>query len=333
MISGKNLLLIIGAPRSGTTWLQIMLGAHPLVATTVEQTLYSRYTAPWIAAWQREAANIEQGRWYQGLPYLWSEDEFYDFLREFVGRVYGRVLEGKPQATHVLGKHPGYSAHVHDINRLLPGVRFIHVLRDGRDVALSMVAARKRIGFGAGTIQDAARAWKEYILAAREASRYQGRYLEIKYEDLLSDGPATLRTVFDFCGLPVDSDQVVAILEEHQFERMKARRQAADGKARTGAGHYRQGQAGGWQAQLGARQRCIFHQLAGDLLCELGYAGSNWWAGSKSQKVVLPPLAALSIWSQQASRRLFRAAAELLGPRLADRVRAARRGRRQGGGK
>jgi hypothetical protein len=196
-----------------------------------------------------------------------------------------------------------------------------------------MVAARRRIGFGSGTIQDAARAWKEYVLAAQEASRYQGCYLAVKYEDLLSDGPATLHTVFDFCGLPVDSDQVVAILEEHQFERMKARRQAADGQARTREGHYGKGQAGGWQAQFGARQRCIFHQLAGDLLCELGYAGSNWWAGSKSQKVLLPPLAALSIWSQQARRRLFRAAAELLGPRLADRVRAARRGRRQEGGK
>src|SRR5215471_21624711 len=102
MLSGKQLIYIIGSPRSGTTWLQAMIGAHPSVCTTVELTLFSKYTAPWIASWNEESANIKAGRWHQGIPFLWSEDEFYSFLTEFLDRVYAKVLAGKPEATHIL---------------------------------------------------------------------------------------------------------------------------------------------------------------------------------------------------------------------------------------
>ena len=121
----------------------MMIGAHPLVCTTVELTLFSKYTGPWIRAWELEADNTVRSRWNQGLPFLWSEDEFYDFLREFVGQVYERVLATNPKATHILDKHPGYSRYVVDINAILPNARFIQIIRDGRDVAMSMVSASK----------------------------------------------------------------------------------------------------------------------------------------------------------------------------------------------
>jgi len=47
----KEFLFIVGSPRSGTTWLQLMLGSHPSVCATAELTLYDKYLAPWLDAW------------------------------------------------------------------------------------------------------------------------------------------------------------------------------------------------------------------------------------------------------------------------------------------
>jgi hypothetical protein len=118
----KEFLFIIGSPRSGTTWLQLMLGAHPQVCATTELRLYNKYIAPWLEAWQGEALLSEEGKHYLGLPVLWTEGEFRDFLRSFLERVYAKVLATKPQATHVLDKHPHYSAFVEDIHFFIPGV-------------------------------------------------------------------------------------------------------------------------------------------------------------------------------------------------------------------
>lgn len=314
----KQFIFIIGAPKSGTTWLQIMISAHPQVCTTVELTLFSKYTAPWIKAWKAEAANIQQGRWNQGLPFLWSEDEFYGYLKEFLSKVYEKVLSINPQATHVLDKHPGYSMHVEDINMLLPGARFIHMIRDGRDVAVSMVAAQQRIGYGTGTIQDSAAEWKRNVRAAQETTQYHDRYMEVRYEDLLISGANTLKSVFDFCGLPATHNEVTAIIEEHKFDKMKAQRQHADKRAKTSAAFYRKGKIGSWQEEIQPVQRYVFDVIAGDLLCKLGYAKDGWWTNSIKQKFTLPIL----YKTMTMRNNVRRAAAALLGPTLTGYIKA-----------
>lgn len=323
MILDKQFIFIIGSPKSGTTWLQIMIGAHPLVCTTVELTLYSNYTAPWIKAWKYEADNIEQGRWNQGIPFLWTEDEFYDFLREFIARVYERVVATNPRATHILDKHPGYSMYVKDINKLLPDARFVHVIRDGRDVAVSMVSARQEIGYGAGTIPESAAAWQKHIRAARKARQYHGRYLEVRYEDLLTAGVDTLKTVFGFCGLPMSVENVAAIVDAHQFKRVKKKRLAPDKRVKANVAFYRKGKAGSWQEDMDPIQRYLFDEIAGDLLRQLGYANGNWWAESQSQLITLPLLAAISP-SQRRQRRIARVVKTFLGPTLSGHIRATR---------
>jgi hypothetical protein len=328
VLPDKGYFFIIGAPRSGTTWLQAMLGSHPRVCTTVELTLFDKYTAPWIETWRRESRNIEEGRWHQGLPFVWDEAEFYYLLGDFVKRVYRRVLDFKPDATHVLDKHPGYSLYVDDIHRILPEARFIHVLRDGRDVAVSMIAARRRAGFGPGTIPDAARLWKQSVLGAKHAGQYEGRYLEVRYEQMLADGEDILSQVLDFCGLSSSAQEVAAIWEEHQFDRMKQKRQTGDPRVQSTKAHYRKGKAGSWREELSATQRCVFHQVTGDLLEELGYAEEKWWAASRWQERALPIIARAELGSRRAKRRILSAGAVLLGPRLAERVKASQRARR-----
>ena len=228
MIESKEFLFIIGSPRSGTTMLQILLASHPQVASTVEQTLYQHYLAPWLDVWESEVKNIEERDWKLGLPILWKRGELEDFLREFLSRAYAKVLAIKPGATHLLDKHPGYSAHVRTIRRFVPRSRFIHIIRDGRDVAVSTLAAHAKMGFGPATIPGAAAKWKKFLVDARDAAEFASDYLEIRYEEFLAGKTETYARVLDFCGLPATTEWIAETIEANSFEKMKARGASPD---------------------------------------------------------------------------------------------------------
>lgn len=295
-ILSEEFVFIVGAPRSGTTWLQAMIGAHPRVCTTVELTLFTDYIPAWLEIWNKEQRNIEEDRWHKGLPVLWRERHLYDFIEKFLEQAYSALLDTHPQATHILSKNPAYALHVETIHRFLPQARFIHIVRDGRDVTASMIAASKRIGFGPSTVYKASRMWKRHVLAARIAHRYKGQYLELRYRDLLNDGQETLQAVFDFCNLPTKSREAAKILTEHQFEKMKEQRATPAKGIQAPKGAYRKGKVGSWQEDLSAGQQYRFHRIAGDLLVDLGYAKEeDWWAASLLHKVLLPPFAILPL--------------------------------------
>ena len=281
----KQFLFIIGAPRSGTTWLQSMLGAHPSVCTTVELTLFTQYAGTWLRAWRNEAAHISNGDWHQGLPAVWSETEFHAFLQLFLDRVYSKVLELKPTATHILDKHPGYSGCTDDIRLLLPHARFIHVIRDGRDVAASLVAAQRDMGFGCHSIAEGATTWKSHVVAARSASKFRGDYLEVRYEDFLECPQRSLRSLFDFSQLDADDALVAKIVDDCTFARMKATRQSANANIKEPTAHFRKGRSGTWKDDFRLIDRYAFHRISGQMLTENGYANDDWWGNTPAHRL------------------------------------------------
>jgi hypothetical protein len=286
----KQFVFIIGAPRSGTTWLQAMLGAHPSICTLTELKLYNDFTAPWIHAWKTQASQHQYGN-LTGLPTLWTEEEFYTYLREFLDRVYSHILEAKPDASVVLDKTPGYAFFIEDIERLVPKAKYIHIIRDGRDVATSMLAASQgwAKAWAPHEVKSAAAGWKKYVMAAQKARRLGERYLEVRYENILADGPQVLGTLFEFVGVPCDREQLLAISDDHTFEQMKQGKTESN-KIYQAEGFFRKGQSGDWKNGLTASQQFIFHDVAGELLCELGYANEAWWIGNRYQRLTLPLL-------------------------------------------
>ena len=76
----------------------------------------------------------------------------------------------------------------------------MHVIRDGRDVALSVLDRTVRDL----TAADVARRWQKKITKAREDSPKLDHYIEIRYEDLILDTEPTLRRVCEFIELPWD---------------------------------------------------------------------------------------------------------------------------------
>jgi LPS sulfotransferase NodH len=319
-IRQREFLFIIGSPRSGTTWLQLMLGAHPQVCATTELRLYNKYIAPWLQAWKEESLLTEEENHYLGLPVLWTEAEFHDFLRGFLERVYAKVITSKATATHILDKHPQYSQFVEEIHFFIPGARFIHIIRDGRDVAVSLAAASRQMGwFARESLPDYGAFWKRELLAARKASGYTGRYLEVRYEELSAEPAAVLKSVLGFCGLAASDELVAAIIEKHKFENLKRSRLSPAEGVRVPEGHYRQGKVGSWHGEFRALQRYLFDKTAGDLLWELGYAQKGWWAEGLHQRALLP----VAAQARKLYRRGAQAGAVLIGRKHVEGARGA----------
>ncbi len=297
-----------------------MLAAHPTVCASAELRLYSKYIAPWLQSWNEEARLTEGGRPYTGLPVLWREDEFHNFLEQFLEQVYSKVLATKPEATHILDKHPGYAQFVADIHRFVPRSRFIHLIRDGRDVAVSLFAASRKLGwFAKKPLHDYAELWQQRVRAASKAKLIPGcRYLELRYEDLSASPCETLKKVFDFCDLDSSDKLVADIVQQHTIDNLKRLRPTPVKGVRLPDGHFREGKVGNWSRDFSSVQRYLFDKTAGDLLRELGYAHNGWWAERPHQKFWVP-LAALGPALYRLWRRLGHAFSVFIGRRIAVR--------------
>jgi len=165
------------------------------------------------------------------------------------------------------------------ISKALPEARFVHVIRVGRDVALS----RAKRATEPATPERAAATWTKRIGKAREAAERLDHYLEVRYEDLVTNTEATLRRVCELIELPFDE----AMLRYHEraSERLEeiSRDLPARGEKAARAGAERAsahalakqppdaGRIAAWRRQMPDADRAAYEAVAGDLLAELGY--------------------------------------------------------------
>ena len=293
---GPSVVFLVGAPRSGTTWLQQLLGAHPEIGTPQETDLLDRYVGSWLASWRRQLVGSEgSGRRARGLPTVLTEEQFLSILRGFLAEVYGTVLAHKPGSHVVLDKNPYHSYHVADALDLLPDAGVIHLIRDGRDVACSLMRAATR-GWGEGWapthVDGAAELWREMVGTVRATA--PERYLEVRYEDLHADRASDLLVgLYTFCAVDAGEALARTVLEEFDLDRLRSLPAAeqpssivwsGEALARAGGtppepdGFVGGGRVGGWREQLSPYDRWLFDRVAGELLVELGYESDRSWA-------------------------------------------------------
>jgi len=278
---------VVGVNRSGTTLLRMMLDAHPQLTIPPE----THFVPELIDAAEEPSPTPEallatitrQREWGDfGL----TEEELLerfraieplnagDALRAFYSAYAERV--GKPRWGE---KTPIYVKSMRKIERALPEARFVHVIRDGRDVALSI---RDR-AVKEHPIDRIAERWVRRITRAREQAKRLAHYEEIRYENLILDTRATLELVCEFYELPWDD----ALLDYHQgsadrLEEMK--RELPDDGRRTTlsverrmATHARTTEkpdprrVSRWRESMDRSDRRQFESIAGPLLVELGY--------------------------------------------------------------
>ena len=271
-------LFIVGCPRSGTTWVQLLLSRHPAVATAPETQIFAYYLDHFLRQWRHEhegPGRKQQGT--AGLSRLLSQEEFEDLCRVSARLVLDKIQAGRPGAELVVEKSPRHALHAEFIRRLFPGARFLHVVRDPRDTVASLLAAGR--GWGSGWAPrnaiEAARLWREHMEAARRVSTPAGGYREVRYEDLVAEPVAQLRGIVDWLGLDADArfcDDAVAACDINRL------RDGANGKDMPLPGEksprefFRKGAPGGWRGELSRADVRIVEQLCGPLMQELGYA-------------------------------------------------------------
>ena len=136
-LAGRRLLFIVGSPRSGTTWLHMLLTRSPAIGSAFETHLFAGYMRSNFERWRRWAAADH----VMGLHHLLDEPAYFAILRDFAAAVLAKVSEDKPSARFILEKTPAHGAFADDILALFPDAFFIHLIRDPRAVVASLLAA------------------------------------------------------------------------------------------------------------------------------------------------------------------------------------------------
>jgi hypothetical protein len=283
--------IVVGSPRSGTTLLRLMLDAHPLLAIPPETGFLS--LAPKLKGWG-DRLRERFFRAVVGHPPpspAWPDFEIpaeafraaLERIEPFTAaegfRAFYRLYAARFGKPRWGDKTPLYCLELDTIRGVLPEARFVHLIRDGRDAALSL----RRQWFSPGwEMEKQAAYWRRCVLGARRAGLGRDDYLEVRYEELILDTQGTLGRICAFIGLEYDDAMLrydaraPARLEEHKG------RTRADGTALvTREQRLRQQQRTteppdparvfAWKHEMSAEDREAFARVAGDLLRELGY--------------------------------------------------------------
>jgi hypothetical protein len=270
-------LFVVGCPRSGTTLLQRMLDANPLLAVSNDPHFIP--FAPGVGAGLDPPVTEELVDWllrYRTFARLGLDErtvraaaasaatyrQLVAALYDAFGRERGKLLAGE--------KTPRYVRYLPLLHALFPGARVIHIVRDGRDVALSTLDwARPDRGPGRF------RLWREHPLAVcalswhwhvttgmRDGTRLGDLYSEVRYEDLVANPERTLRRLTAGVGLPF-ADGMLAFHAGRQRHERGLSAKAAWLPPTPGLRD--------WRTQLAPGDLELFEALAGDLLSRLGY--------------------------------------------------------------
>ena len=284
--AGPPAPFIVGVARSGTTLLRLMLDAHPELAIPPETHFIPKVIEACEGSGDPHDTVLKLLTSHRRWPdYQLDADELRqrlariqpltagDALRAFYG-LYAEK-QGKPRWGD---KSPSYVRKMRRVASALPEAHFVHLVRDGRDVALSQV----EVDFGPDEVTGAAEKWVDGITKARRQARRLRHYLELRYEDLVADPEPSLRRVCGFLDLRWDP----AMLDYHEGadERMAAMTRdfergggpaipaavRASRHARVAEPPQRE-RAGRWRTDMSGPDREAFEAIAADLLSELGY--------------------------------------------------------------
>jgi hypothetical protein len=265
-------VFIGGCERSGTTMLGAMLGTHnrclclpesgffinilqgeniDLTEINVQPILQKIARHPRFKIWEmRLAAN----NWPDNQP-----KASYSAIIEWVVRQYGQE-NGKPFPDYWVDQTPNNMKYAATWLSIFPDARLIHLVRDGRAVANSLMSLK-----WVNSMDRAASYWLERLSYGLAAEIYYGkeRVKRILYEELVSDPETILKEICNFLEIDfqagmIDSGGVKVPLYMHRINPLVGQKPV-------------QSRITAWEKQLSSRQVEIFENLAGDMLTFLGY--------------------------------------------------------------
>lgn len=261
-------LFIGGVPRSGTTLLRNMVAAHPLLAVPDESYF--------IRNVHKEL--VRRGR-PDDLELAWRLIREERFFKQWgIGSdPVEAVLAAHPPASYPDLIRALFAAHAAARGRPLsadktpssaycfdwyaprfPGSRFAHIVRDPREVCMSLAVQP----WQRGGIAQAAQDWVTIVRRARRnASALGDRYVEIRYEELVAEPAAVLRRLCTFAQIPFMDEMLtypssdVLLPDRHHVRSRDEPRSALRS----------------WSDELSRDDVDLIELFAGDLMDQLGY--------------------------------------------------------------
>ena len=332
--------VVVGSSKSGTTWLQKMLDAHPEVRCHFQLPILPLRKPSLFH--NMPVVFKQEGSPYSGVFTEDGGEQIYSATlqyinglnvldRDYVEAICQKAGKGRLQVESlhrrlqrvvieallcdcedkILFGTKAYTD-LQSLFELYPASKVIHIIRDGRDVCVSkrfhtirkgirysgdekirllyyanrwrstlrMIRfLRRRLGwfgenwfvepgrdvplFTTESLTKMATDWRrivEYILGF--SGLYPERFLTVKYEELLENGPATVKRILAFLNVHSDTETAGSLLDATRFDKLKTGDRAS---------FFRKGQSGDWRNHFRSRDEKLFAKLTGDLLERLGY--------------------------------------------------------------
>lgn len=317
-LGGTPVFFVVGLQKSGTTWLMRMLDAHPEILCKGEGRFFGK-------GWRQESVKQTDAKRPPGSLYnaildaeylrLWIErsvwsrdDDAVEHVGNLLRMMIGYFLMGELSKTgkRMVGdKSPLLTPDtIKEISGVYPEARVIHIIRDGRDAAVSAVhhswnfgkrhsvrisAKREAYHENAGGLREARESLFAGSSLRRMAAEWDARvgrtiedgpallgdnYTEVRYEDLLEKPEEEMARLLGFLGAEKGVMTVRRCVNAASFEKLSKGRRRDEEDATS---FFRKGVAGDWKNVFTARDRRVFKKEAGGLLVRLGYEQNDHW--------------------------------------------------------
>ena len=304
------MFFLIGRSKSGTSWLMRLLNNHPEILCRGEGKFFGKDRPKSLYGALARARDLH--RWLGRNP--WTREDEDPNLEDIVANTVSYLMEEKLKKTKkkIVGDKSPFTRPgvIKEIATICPHAKVVHIIRDGRDVAVSLVHHRwnratdvggphnlseeqlaKREAyreiphaFGSGGqsifddryITEVAKSWSTSVAQAiADAPLLDNNYYyEVRYEDLLADPVGEIRRLLAF--LEADSSEEVAreCVKAASFEQLSGGRTQGE---EDSASFYRKGVADDWKNHFTERDKEIYKEEAGELLIRLGYEKDYDW--------------------------------------------------------
>lgn len=301
---------VVGQQKSGTTWLMRTLDSHPEVLCRGEGRFFG-------AGWRQESVKRRDPRrppssllnavldaeylrlWIERS--VWSrDDDAGEHLSNLTRMAVDYFLLGELAKTgkKIVGdKSPLLTLEtIEEIAEIYPEAKVIHIIRDGRDAAVSAMHHARNFGrskknaeanargsqkpdegvFSGDQLGKLASEWAARVVkTARDGPALLGEnYAEVRYEDLLERPEEEVRRLLLFLGVRADEKTAGRCARAASFEKLSKGRKRGE---EDSASFFRKGVAGDWKNVFTDRDTAVFKEGAGDALVELGYEEDRGW--------------------------------------------------------
>jgi hypothetical protein len=266
-ISDFNPIVIGGCPRSGTTLVRSLIGVHPEIASPLKE--YNLLM--WI-----------KNRYILKNVFDFSNEEINNLLKKYKDHVCFaenvlKLFKQKENKEYIALKHPFHILIIDELFYYFPNMKFIHIIRDGRDVSCSLRTHPKRIIVNGNIVPNTTKNpfdWciRRWVSCLNQGKKWGGskNYIEVKYEDIVNNTIITMEKLFEFIGLETVSKD--DLLNFYQYEKDDKHLQNIE----VGKPIYKS-TIGRWKKEMAKKENDMFKRMAGKLLIEKGYEKDNNW--------------------------------------------------------